>query len=90
MNGQVEKVELCLTAKQDAINDSISRSNPIDDVKSASGKIYTELKKILSLTQCGNTTISFLRDTMATLITDETVVFKELERQLFTQKSTNS
>lgn len=90
VHGQAEKAELCLTAKQNAINESIIRNNPTDDVKSASGKIYTELKKILSLTQCGNNTISFLRDTMATLITEETLVFKDLERQLFTPKSTNS
>lgn len=87
---QEDKIELCLKAKQDAINESIARNNPTDDVKSASGKIYTELKKILSLTQCGNNTISFLRDTMATLITDETNIYKELERQIFTSKSTNS
>lgn len=89
-SGQEDKVELCLKAKQDAITESISRNNPTDDVKSASGKIYTELKKILSLTQCGNNTISFLRDTMSTLITDETNIYKELERQIFTPKSTNS
>lgn len=89
-NGQEDKVELCLKAKQDAITDSIGRNNPKDDIKSASGKIYTELKRILNLTQCGNNTISFLRDTMATLITEETNVFKELERQIFTPKSTNS
>ena len=82
-NGQEDKIELCLTAKQIAIDESIARGNPTDDIKSASGKIYTELKKILSLTQCGNNTISFLRDTMANLITEETNVFKELERQIF-------
>lgn len=83
-NGQEDKIELCLKAKQDAISESIGRNNPSDDVKSASGKIYTELKKILGLTQCGNNTISFLRDTMAILITDETNIYKELERQIFT------
>lgn len=88
--GQEDKIELCLTAKQDAIKESISRNNPADDIKSASGKIYIELKRILSLTQCGNNTISFLRDTMAVLITDETSVFKELEKQIFNTKSTNS
>lgn len=88
--GQEDKIELCLKAKQEAINESIIRNNPADDVKSASGKIYTELKRILALTQCGNNTISFLRDTMATLITDETNIYKELERQIFTTKNTNS
>jgi predicted ATPase len=89
--GQEEKVETCLTAKLDAIKDSVkNRSNPSDDIKSASGKIYTELKRILSLTQCGNNTISFLRDTMTPLITDETEIYKDLESQIFDTKSTNS
>ena len=90
INGQEDKAELCLIAKQDAINDSVGRGNPVDDVKSASGTIYVQLKKILGLTQCGNTTISFLRDTMATLITEETTVYKELEEQIFTPINTNN
>lgn len=89
--GQEDKIETCLAAKQDAIRDSVEiRSNPSDDIKSASGKIYTELKRILSLTQCGNNTITFLRDTMTPLITDDTEIYKELERQIFDTKSTNS
>lgn len=89
--GQEDKIDACLIAKQDAIKDSIeNRHNPTDDIKSASGKIYTELKRILSLRQCGNNTISFLRDTMAPLITDETEIYKDLERQIFGTKSTNS
>jgi predicted ATPase len=84
LHGQEEKISFCLTAKLDAIKDSVeNRSNPTDDVKSASGKIYTELKRILTLTQCGNNTISFLRDTMAPLITNETVVYQDLENQIF-------
>lgn len=83
--GQDHKIDECLTAKQLAIKYSVEdRHNPADDIKSASGKIYTELKKILNLTQCGNTNISFLRDTMAPLITEETEIYKELERQIFT------
>jgi len=83
-NGKVDKIEECLLAKQTAINDSVmNRNNPVDDIKSASGKIYTELKRILNLTQCGNNTTSFLRDTMAILITEDTQIYKELERQIF-------
>lgn len=84
INGQNDKIETCLTAKREAIKDSIeNRNNSADDVKSASGKIYTELKRILGLTRCGNNTIAFLRDTMAPLITDDTNIYKELERQIF-------
>jgi hypothetical protein len=41
------------------------------------------LKKILGLTQCGNNISSFLRDTMAPLVTQETTVYKDLEKQIF-------
>jgi len=88
---QEDKFEICLIAKQDAIKDSVeNRSNPSDDIKSASGKIYIELKRILNLTQCGNNTISFLRDTMTPLITEDTEIYKNLERQMFDTKNTNS
>lgn len=91
IHGQEDKIETCLTAKQDAIRDSIeNRGHPSDDIKSASGKIVNELKKIISLTQCGNNTISFLRDTMTPLITEETEIYKDLEGQIFDIKSKNS
>lgn len=80
---KAHKTEECLAAKEKAIQDSISRGNPTDDIKSASGQIYTELKKILELTQVGNNTGAFLRDTMAPLITEETNVYKSLENQIF-------
>ena len=82
-NGKVEMIDDCLLAKKDAINNSVNRSNPKDDVKSASGEIMNALKKILGLTQCGNDTVSFLRDTMAPLITSETSVYRELEKSIF-------
>lgn len=77
------KVEECLAAKQQAIESSKERGNPEDDIKSASGQIYTELKRILSLKQCGNTKDSFLRDTITPLITEETTIYKKLESEIF-------
>lgn len=61
----------------------MERGNPTDDIKSASGKIYTELKRILSLTQCGNTKDAFFRDTIVPLITEETQIYKDLESEIF-------
>ena len=88
--GQESKIEECISAKQKAIEDSVTnRHNPSDDIKSASGQIYVELKRILNLTQCGNNTISFLRDTMTPLITEDTEVYKDLEFQIFSHISTN-
>lgn len=80
---QEEKFEECIKAKNKALDDSIKRDNPCDDIKSASGDIYLSLKKILSLKQCGNTKDAFLRDTMAPLITKETNIYKELEKEIF-------
>lgn len=73
----------CLDAKNKAIQESISRGNPSDDVKSASGNIFTEIKRILSLTQCGNNKCAFVRDTLTPLVTEETLIYKELESEIF-------
>lgn len=78
-----DKIEACLEAKRNAIQNSIDRGNPKDDVKSAGGSIYVALKRILALTQCGNTQEPFMRDTLAPLITPDTHVFKELESSIF-------
>lgn len=81
--GKEDKIEEALKTKKLKIQESIARGNPIDDVKSAAGSISVELKNLLSLTSCGNTTEAFLRDTMAPLITDDTAVYKELEEVIF-------
>jgi hypothetical protein len=81
--GKSELIDACLQAKQDALSDSISRGNPGDDVKSASGAIFNELKRILGLTQCGNNKCAFIRDTLAPLITEDTNVYRELESEIF-------
>lgn len=81
--GKEEKIEECIMAKKNAVDESVKRLNPIDDIKSASGMIYTYLKQILSLAKCGNTKDAFLRDTMAPLITSETQIYKDLEKEIF-------
>lgn len=81
--GQQEKYEDCLQEKAHAISASISRGNPEDDLKSARGDIYTALKRVLGLTKCGNNADSFIRDTMALLITPDMDVYKQLESDIF-------
>lgn len=81
--GKEDKINECIKVKLKALAESIQRNNPIDDIKSASGKIYTEFKRILSLTKCGNTKDAFFRDTMAPLITEETQIYKDLETEIF-------
>lgn len=86
-NNKQENIQDCLTAKQNALSESISRGNPSDDIKSASGGIYNSLKKILGLQQCGNNVHAFLRDTMAPLVTENTEIYKELEKKIFTDNN---
>lgn len=81
--GKPDKIAECITAKTAKITASTTRGNAVDDIKSASGEIYVELKRILNLTQCGNTKDAFFRDTLVPLITEETSVFKELEQEIF-------
>ncbi|MCP1315226.1 MULTISPECIES: hypothetical protein [unclassified Halomonas] len=81
--GKEDFFEECLIAKASAIQESIQRGNPNDDVKSASSKIFIEIKRILKLTQCGNNKCAFLRDTMAPLVTEETQVYRQIESEIF-------
>ncbi len=81
--GKDDLVEDCLAAKLSAIEKSKIRGNPEDDIKSASGDIFVELKRLLGLTQCGNNKCAFLRDTIAPLITEDTLVYQEIEKEIF-------
>lgn len=81
--GKEELVDQCLQAKALAIQESVARGNTKDDVKSASGEIFTEVKRILGLTQCGNNKCAFLRDTIVPLVTEETQVYQDIENEIF-------
>lgn len=81
--GKLEEYEECLSKKREAIQKSVARGNPRDDIKSASDDIYKALIQTLGLTQCGNKTDTFLRDTIAPLITEETCIYKQLEKEIF-------
>ncbi len=81
--GKNELTEECNKIKEDALIASVARGNPTDDIKSAAGTIYNELKTTLSLTQCGNSANTFLRDTMARLVTPETNVYLKLKEEIF-------
>lgn len=80
---QEEKVTEILEAKNNALRESIGRGNPVDDVKSAAGKIYTESKKILNLTQVGNDRHTFAKEILAKLITPDTNTYQELKKHIF-------
>lgn len=67
-DGKDQPFDDALRIKQVATERSVARGNPADDLKSAAGEIYTELKQLLQLRRCGNTTDAFLRDTLAPLV----------------------
>lgn len=81
--GQIEKYEDCINAKNAALKISKERGNASDDYKSARSTLYTSLKQILSLTKCGNTPDSFIRDTLTPLITPDMDVYKRLDSEIF-------
>lgn len=81
--GKSDKITECIAAKTTKVTASMERGHAADDIKSASGEIYVELKRILNLTQCGNTKDAFFRDTLVPLITEDTTVYKELEQEIF-------
>lgn len=81
--GQVEKVEEIIKIKREQINASVARSNPEDDVKSASNDICTLAKRTLGVTACGNSGESIMRDTLSKVITQDMEIYKELEQSIF-------
>lgn len=66
-----------------AIAASVGRGHPPDVVKSASGEIYNAAKRRLSLVGVGNNASAFMRSTLAPLVTNSTVVCRELRRENF-------
>jgi len=68
---QSEKIGEILQIKTDALSASVSRGNRPDDLKSAAGEIFTNLRNALGLVRAGNNTDAFMRDTLAPLITPD-------------------
>jgi hypothetical protein len=81
--GRQAEFAAVLAAKQKAVTDSVGRGNPPDDVKSASGVIYTETKKILGLVQVGNDKNAFMRNTLAALIRPGMAIYDQLKEDIF-------
>ena len=71
-----------IRVKADAITSSVSRGNPSDDLKSAAGEIYVELKRLLGLQQPGNDKDAFMRYTMAPLIVPGTQTYQKLKADI--------
>lgn len=81
--GRAGDISVVLAAKQQALVESAARGNSVDDVKSAAGKIYTQVKRILGLTQVGNSQAAFARNTLAPLIKPGMAVYADLKKDIF-------
>lgn len=80
--GQRDKGAEVLSEKAKAIAASVQRGNPADDIKSAAGMIYESMKRLLSLSQAGNSTDAFMRDKLAPMIKPGTKIYGELRRDV--------
>ena len=61
----------------------IATIQPCDDLKRASGPLYNACKKVLKLTQCGNTAGAFAREKLAPLVQPNMRVYKTLREDIF-------
>ena len=77
-----DKIEELLAEKQRIL--TARKDNPPDDLKRASGQIFNACKSILSLpTGYGNNARTFMRDTLAPLITASMIVYQDLKHDIF-------
>lgn len=77
--GKAPLIADALAIKATAINNSVARGNAADDLKSAAGEIYTNLKALLGLRHAGNNTDAFMRDTLAPLIVPSMTTYTKLK-----------
>ena len=80
---QLEAYNDVLSIKQQAISNAVSRGKDVTDIKSAAGEMIDGIRRRLSLRNAGNRTSSFLRDTIAPLITPDTTVYQQLKADIF-------
>jgi hypothetical protein len=69
-----------LAAKQDALAAAKANGHPAHDMKSASGRLFNSMQKILGL---GGKKKAFMRDVLAPLITPDTNTYKVLREDVF-------
>lgn len=81
--GKSELAPQLLKAKATEMNNVASKGFPPDDLKKAAGKVYTEAKRILSLTQVGNDKNAFAKQTLAPLVVPSMDTYQKLEADIF-------
>lgn len=83
VNGQTSQVDRALEIKAEELAASIARGNDADDMKSAASTIFTELRRLLSLTSPGSDWNAFARDKLAPLLQPGMSVYDQLRQDLF-------
>ena len=81
--GMPEKAADLIAAKATAVASVVTQGHPMDDIKKASGTIYTKAKQILSLTQVGNDAPAFARNTLSKLIKPGMAIYHKLRMDVF-------
>ncbi|HDS1102135.1 TPA: AAA family ATPase [Stenotrophomonas maltophilia] len=76
--GSCHLTSQALRIKAEAMRESVTRMNDVDDVKSAAGEMVNGLRRLLQIRNGGSTTHTFLRDTMAPLVTADTATYQSL------------
>jgi predicted ATPase len=72
-----------LAVKRQAVEESIGRGKPRDDLKSASAQLCADVKRILGLTQAGSDARAFMRDTLSLLVVRGTTTYAALKKDIF-------
>lgn len=83
--GQPEKATALIEEKTNIL---LQRKKANDDIKPIRGLIYNKCKDMLGLTECGNNSEAFMRDTLAPLVCPEMKVYKELKEDIFPENQT--
>lgn len=78
-----QKINEYLHEKDQITRFNREKGKQSDDIKSASGALYNAIKNIIDIPRSGSTVEAFKRDTLAPLITEETKVYKKLEKDIF-------
>lgn len=80
---QHEKAEELIAAKAAAIEGVVRRGYPSEDIKKAANDIYLAAKKILKLTQVGNSASAFERNILSKLIKPGMAIYERLRVDVF-------
>jgi predicted ATPase len=81
--GRAELSSALIAEKEKAVQQCVDQGSEKDDLKPARGLIYNSARSVLGLERAGNDADSFLRYTLAPLVSPETCAYQELKRDIF-------